>query len=87
MRIVGILIFATIAFVACNNDNYAPKPHGYPRVYYPIKTYQSFDTNAPFSFLYPTYAQVNNYDDDLTENYWYNINYLPFNATLHISYK
>jgi gliding motility-associated lipoprotein GldD len=83
----GILIFAAITIVACNNNSYTPKPHGYPRVYYPAKAYQLFDTNAPFSFLYPTYSQVNRYNEDEVEKYWYNINYLPFNATLHISYK
>ena len=87
MRKVGILIIAAITIVACNNTTYAPKPHGYPRVYYPTKAYQLFDTSAPFSFLYPTYAKVNRYNEDEVEKYWYNINYLPFNATLHISYK
>lgn len=87
MRLGSVFVLIILGLTACQNNNFAPKPHGYPRVYYPAKVYQSFDTNAPFSFLYPTYAQVKNYDEIDMQNYWYNINYLPFNATLHISYK
>ncbi|MDI1235455.1 MAG: gliding motility lipoprotein GldD [bacterium] len=87
MRTGFILILILLGLNACKNNNFTPKPHGYPRVYYPIKAYQIFDSNAPFSFLYPTYAEVKNYDESDVQNYWYNINYLPFNATLHISYK
>lgn len=85
MRVVLILIVLILG--SCKNNNYTPKPHGYPRVYYPAKSYQLFDTNAPFSFLYPTYATISVHDERDWQKYWYNINYLPFNATLHLSYK
>jgi gliding motility-associated lipoprotein GldD len=84
----NILSILSIIFVSCNNDISTPKPHAYPRVYFPEKHYQSFDSVAPFSFLYPTYALIQNYKNEDKEwnPYWYNIHYKPFNATLHLSY-
>jgi gliding motility-associated lipoprotein GldD len=78
-----------LGLIACGEKATQPKPHAYPRVYYPQKKYQKFDTVAPFSFLYPTYARIVEHEDYLSglNPYWYNLNYLPFNATLHLSYK
>ncbi len=84
------LILLIIPFVfACKNNNTTPKPHAYPRVYYPVKTYQTFDTSCPYSFQYPSYAQVLSLKEEEQgwQPYWYNIYYKPFNATLHLSYK
>jgi gliding motility-associated lipoprotein GldD len=81
------LIITIIILAGCRDKVFTPKPHGYPRVYYPVKSYQAFDTNAPFSFLYPTYATIHTRDEAGWQKYWYNIDYLPFNATLHLSYK
>jgi gliding motility-associated lipoprotein GldD len=77
-----------IILAACGSDAYTPKPHAYPREYYPEKGYKLFDTLAPFSFRYPHYAVIQKYSDDDSNShpFWYNIHYLPFNATLHISY-
>lgn len=77
-----------IIMAACGEPVSQPKPHAYPRVYFPQKKYQKFDTVAPFSFLYPTYANIVEHEDYVEgkHKYWYNLNYLPFNATLHLSY-
>ncbi len=87
MRII-IIALTILFFVACKDNVHQPKPHAYPRFYYPKKEYVKFDTSAPYSFLYPSYAVVLPYSEDDMKNhpFWYNINYLPFNATLHISY-
>ena len=84
-----IFISSIILIFACKDKNSTPKPHAYPRVYYPTKSYTIFDTNSPYSFQYPNYAKVVNLKEDEKgwQPYWYNINYLPFNATLHLSYK
>ncbi len=87
---VKILGFFSVFLLlqSCGNNDFTPKPHAYPRVYFPEKKYQTFDSVAPYSFLYPVYANIQDYNK--TENdfhsFWYNINYLPFNATLHLSY-
>jgi gliding motility-associated lipoprotein GldD len=81
-----LLILLLLA--SCGSETYTPKPHAYPREYFPEKAYQKFDTTAPYSFLYPKYAVVVPYHEGNQADfpYWYNINYLPFNVTLHLSY-
>lgn len=76
-----------LSLMACKDNAYTPKPHGYPRVYYPQKSYRMFDSLSPYSFMYPTYAEITSKDEDGWQKNWYNINYIPFNATLHLSYK
>lgn len=82
------VILVVLLAASCGGDNYTPKPHAYPREYYPEKKYIRFDTTAPFSFDYPVYSVVVPYkgEDSLQNPWWYNIHYLPFNATLHLSY-
>lgn len=82
-----LLILFIVLLSACKDNAFQPKPHAYPREYYPEKSYQMFDSVAPFSFQYPKYAVIRNYDEGNKNPYWYNIHYLPFNATLHLSYK
>lgn len=84
-----LIFFLALGLYACGNKASQPKPHAYPRVYYPEKKYRLFDTVAPFSFMYPTYARITEHEDYIEGKnpFWYNLNYLPFNATLHISYK
>lgn len=83
-----LFLSACAWLAACSGDVMTPKPHAYPRIYFPRKAYRQFDTNAPFSFMYPTYAVIKNYENEEKgwQPFWYNINYLPFNATLHLSY-
>ena len=78
-----------MVLLSCGGNDYTPKPHAYPRVYYPQKQYQLFDSVAPYAFLIPKYAVMQAYtdaEDPSKHPYWYNLHYLPFNATLHLSY-
>jgi gliding motility-associated lipoprotein GldD len=87
MRYITIALLVLV--FACKDKPSIPKPHAYPREYYPPKAYQLFDTNAPFSFMYPKYAVITNHEqnEDDWKPFWYNIHYIPFNATLHLSYQ
>lgn len=81
--------FITVLLLSCGGNDYTPKPHAYPRVYYPQKQYQLFDSIAPYSFLIPKYAVMQAFNDaegSAKHPYWFNLHYLPFNATLHLSY-
>jgi gliding motility-associated lipoprotein GldD len=72
-----------------SGDDYVPKPHGYPRMVLPAREYRLFDTAAlPYSFKIPAYSQMEKDTNNLTQSskYWYNLNFKPFNATLHITY-
>lgn len=76
----------TSALCACNSD-FTPKPRGYFRIDLPEKAYRKFDTNFPYTFEYPVYAKILPDTSRMTEPYWINIVYVPFNAQLHFSYK
>lgn len=82
-----IALFPLILF-ACSGDVDNPKPHAYPRVYYPERNYVVFDTNVPYTFEYPGYAQMEPYidDDTVKHPYWFNLQFKPFNVTLHLTY-
>jgi gliding motility-associated lipoprotein GldD len=86
MRTLGICL-AVLLMVSCN-ETFTPKPHAYPRIYFPEKDYVVFDTNAPFKFVHPKYSVIQEHPQDEYNKhpYWYDIHYLPFNATLFLSY-
>lgn len=81
-----ILFSLLIIIISCQNDE-SPKPRGYFRIDFPEKEYQLLDTCFPFSFMYPKYSTISPDLSKLAEPYWINIDYLPFNAQLHVSYK
>lgn len=85
-RVLVGCIALCIVLTACE-ETYTPKPHGYPRIDFPEKEYTSFSPDCGFSFDVPVYATVTKDQHPDSEPCWYNINYLPFDATLHLSYK
>lgn len=74
---------ALVVFSACND--YTPKPKAYPRVIYPDKEYKTSNIDCPFDMEVPVYTQF--VQANPNEECWYNLNFKPFNATLHLSYK
>lgn len=67
---------------------YTPKPRGYFRIDLPQKKYVEFDSASfPYRFERPVYSKVTGDPQSPEEKYWINLNFLPFNATLHLSYK
>jgi gliding motility-associated lipoprotein GldD len=81
-----IFLFVALFLFGCQQP-YTPKPRGYFRIDLPEKQYRLFDTTFPYRFEYPVYAEITNDPLSPGEPYWININYLPFNATLHFSHK
>jgi len=82
-----LFIVFFILFSSCHHS-YTPKPRGYFRIDLPKKNYMVFDsTGFPYSFEYPSYATLGNDPYAPSQNYWLNIYYKPFKATLHLSYK
>jgi gliding motility-associated lipoprotein GldD len=82
----ALFLFLLLAINSCTSD-YMPKPRGYFRIDLPKKEYVKFDTTFPYSFEYPVYSRIVNDPSKLAEPYWINIQYLPFHAQLHLSYK
>lgn len=85
LNIIFVLIFAFI--ISACNQNYSPKPRGYFRIDLPEKSYIKFDTNFPYTFEYPEYANIEKDPYSLHEKYWINLQIPDFNATVHFSYK
>jgi gliding motility-associated lipoprotein GldD len=77
-----------------SSPDYAPKPRGYSRLYFPARAYQQFSGPYPFTFIYPKYAFI---EPDKTPQkkdkklinmqYLLNMQFPQFNGTLHLSYE
>lgn len=86
MRAVTFFALFLFIFYSCGR-NYTPKPTGYFRIDLPIHEYKSFSGNCPFSFEYPSFANVLPDTSIHAEPCWFNI-YLPgYKGQIHISYK
>jgi len=80
------LVTVFVILASCENS-YTPKPRGYFRIELPEKAYQKSDSSLPYIFEFPAYANMGIDRQSPQENYWRNINFPYFNATLHLSYK
>jgi gliding motility-associated lipoprotein GldD len=84
--LVGFLALLLFGLTACEPD-YVPKPRAYYRIDFPEKSYQQLENDCPYTFEYPEYAEVAPDMKGDEKFCWLNINYKPFNASLHLSYK
>jgi gliding motility-associated lipoprotein GldD len=84
IRNMIIVAFSTI-FISCNS--YTPKPHGYPRLTFPDRSYTIFSESCPFQFEIPTYCIMEKDTHSSAEPCWYNIKFPSFDATIYLSYK
>jgi len=81
-----LLIIVAGFFAGCGN-NYVPKPAGYPRINFPERGYQTYTSQCPFTFRYPTYANIAKDSSAGAEPCFLDMKFPQFNATLHITYK
>ncbi len=75
------------AFYSCTSNDYSPKPRGYFRIELPKKAYQTYQSDCPYIFDYPVYANIS--PDSLDRNAnpcWIDIAYPAFNGRIHLSY-
>ncbi|HEY9001983.1 MAG TPA: gliding motility lipoprotein GldD [Mucilaginibacter sp.] len=91
------LLPVLMLMAACDgNHDYSPKPRGYFRIIFPEKAYQQYNSQYPFTFIYPKYAVIEkdtNVAPERKDKKLYNMKYLlnmqfpQFNGTLHLSYE
>lgn len=88
MKKAIIILFVVVSsVVACTSDNtFTPKPKGYFRINFPKKEYKIFNSNAPFTFEYPVYAQMVADNEKNALPYWQNLVFPRFNGKLHLTY-
>lgn len=72
--------------LACE-ENYSPKPKGYPRIDLPDTAYTMLADEHPFIFRHSIHARVTPDTTRLTEPHWLDIYYPEFEATVQITYK
>jgi gliding motility-associated lipoprotein GldD len=85
-----LFIFFLICF-GCGERTFYPKPRAYPKIEFPDRSYQSFQSdNCPFTFQFPIYATVDfdrqTFDGKPENACWFDLIYQPFDARLHLSY-
>jgi gliding motility-associated lipoprotein GldD len=92
-KIPAWLTATTIALgiAACSEDVPAPKPHAFPRVEYPVRSYKPFEANyCAIDFEQPVYAIVERdttyFDEKAKSDCWFNLTVPTLNATIHCSY-
>lgn len=86
-----------LLMAACNSTHdYSPKPRGYFRIIFPEKAYQPYNSQYPFTFIYPKYAVIEKDTNVAPERkgkklynmkYLLNMNFPQLNGTLHLSYE
>ncbi len=83
------VIFLATLFCACNgNDAFVPKPKGYPRIDFPAEGGKMVAVKeCNYAFELPNYCTLKPDPYPNPDECWYNVYFLPFNATLHLSYK
>lgn len=83
-----ILLFVLLSVIAaCTSESTnTPKPKGYFRINFPKKQYRVFNSDCPFTFEYPVYAQITADSDKNAQPCWNNMNFPQFNGKLHLTY-
>ncbi len=78
---------SVMVFTSCKREVYTPKPRGYFRIALQDKNYQTFDSASyPYTFEYPVYGKIHPVKKE-GEQYWLNLEFPAYNATIYISYK
>lgn len=72
--------------ISCGND-YSPKPRGFFRIEFPEKKYQTYQSDCPYTFDYPVYAQIAADTRADAKPCWIDVVYPQFNGRLHLSYQ
>lgn len=71
--------------LSCGEPSSTPKPRAYPRVEFPERDYTQLSReDCPFTFSFPTYAEVVNKGED--KPCWFDLHMPAFHARLHCSY-
>jgi len=92
--VLRLVLSAFVVFLlfSCGEDVSTPKPRAYPKVIYPERGYQTFESPAcPFRFDFPAYSNIKKdekfFDAPVENDCWMDIQLEPFNGSLHISFK
>ena len=80
------LVFCLAWLTACRHEQ-TPKPRGYYRIEFPVKSYKLLNAQMPYNFLIPVYAAVTPDLLNPEQKEWITIEIPRNHAQIHISYK
>lgn len=75
-----------ILLISCDGS-YTPKPAGYARIDYPVRSYQLYDVQNACRFEIPSYAFVEVDSSQGSDGGWFNVVIPSLNGKIHMSYK
>ncbi|MDX1445923.1 hypothetical protein [Lishizhenia sp.] len=84
-RITSVFIVLSLLFVACEDENYIPKPSTYFKLNFPERVYKNYQDTCGFSFTIPSYFEVVDKKDQRNPCNR-DINFKGLNGTLFLSY-
>jgi len=86
LSFTGFMAYMIVFFISCR-ESPVPRPKGYFRIDLPEKEYVLLDSVLPFTFEYPTCAEIapDLYSPD--NPFFINIYYPEFKGSVHLSYK
>lgn len=83
-----LLFLFSLFLLSCGEDEMpVPKPRGYMRIELPERAYEKFEGDCPYTFSYPSYAEVENIGRDTSDYCYKNIRFRSFKGTVHLTYK
>lgn len=87
-----ILVLTAFVIASCGDDSTpGPRPRMYPRIFYPVKSYQLQDTSlCAFNFKVPAYGHFSQdsfrFEGEPEHPCWFDIKFDSLNASLYCSY-
>ncbi|UCH14802.1 MAG: gliding motility lipoprotein GldD [Bacteroidales bacterium] len=84
----SLFLFIIILSIASCKKSFIPKPRAYFRIDFPEKKYQAYRSNeCRYTFEYPVYGTIVNYDASNTEPCWINIEFPEYKGKIHLTYR
>ncbi len=88
---LSFFLLIILVLSGCRGEtSYTPKPRMYPRVEFPQQSYQLFESDCPFSFEFPRYAEIERdstfFGERNDKPCWMDINLPDFEGKIHCSY-
>lgn len=80
-----VFVFVLPVAVSCSGD-YSPKPRGYFRIDFPERSYVTYESDCPYTFSYPSLADITKDAGRVSQPCWINIDFPDYRGRLHISY-
>jgi len=85
--LLGSLVLFLASCIGTNDDEIInPKPRAFYSLSFPEKKYQPYQSDCPFTFEIPDYANVEPSKDKSAAPCWLNVKYPLFKAQLYLSY-